>query len=89
MVLGEYVTTLLAPYPEIGIVIDHIEILFDPALHADPLRLLQMHARSRVVVASWPGRYVHNRLSYAQPGYTDYYSQSVDGLLTFSLEVTG
>lgn len=87
MVLADYISTLLASHSEIGVVLDHIEILFDPALHVDPLRLFQIHARSRLVIVSWPGRYEHNRLIYAEPGCPEYYSQIINGLLTFSLEV--
>ena len=35
--------------------LDHLEILFDPALEQDPLRLLQGVSRDRTVVAAWPG----------------------------------
>jgi hypothetical protein len=81
--------TLLASHSEGGIALDHIEILFDPALHTDPLRLLQTHARSRLILASWPGRYDHNRLTYAEPSHAEYFSRTVNGLLTYSLEVNG
>lgn len=87
MVLADHVSTMLASCTEGGIAMDHIEILFDPALHTDPLRLLQTHARSHVIIASWPGRYDHNRLIYAEPGHPEHFSQAVTGLLTYSLEV--
>jgi hypothetical protein len=89
MALADHVYTLLASRPEAGIALDHIEVLFDPALHTDPLRLLQTHARSRLILACWPGQYGHNRLTYADPGNPEYYSQTVNGLLTYSLEVDG
>ena len=89
MVLADHMSTLIAPHSEGGIAMDQIEILFDPALHTDPLRLLQMHARSRLIVASWPGQYDRNRLTYAGHGHPEYYSHAVNGLLTYSLEVKG
>ncbi len=89
IILAEHVSTWLTSLTGDGVAFDHIEILFDPALRTDPLRLLQTHARSRVIVASWPGRYEDDRLTYAEPGYSDYYQQTIRGLLTYSLEVTG
>jgi hypothetical protein len=87
MVLADHVTTLMASDLEVGVALDHIEILFDPSLHTDPMRLLQMHARSRLIIASWPGRYDNNRLTYAEPGHPEYYAQTIHGLVAFSLEV--
>jgi hypothetical protein len=89
MILADHVSSMLAFQSEGGVALDHIEILFDPALHTDPLHLLQMHARSRLIVASWPGQYDQNYLTYAEPGFTDYYSQPVTGLISYSLEVNG
>jgi hypothetical protein len=37
------------------VVLDNIEVLFEPALKQDPLRLLQLASRNRTVVASWNG----------------------------------
>ncbi len=37
------------------VLLDHLEVLFDPQLAQDPLRLLQALARNRTVVAAWPG----------------------------------
>lgn len=88
MVLADYMSTLLVSHSEGGIALDHIEILFEPALHADPLSLLQMFARSRLIIASWPGNYHHQRLTYAELGDPEYYSRTVNDLLTYSLEVT-
>lgn len=89
MVLADHTRTLLNSRSEVGIALDHIEILFDPALHTDPLRLLQTHARSTLIIASWPGRYERTRLIYASPGHPEYYSEAADELLVYSLEVDG
>jgi hypothetical protein len=88
MVLADYMSTLLVSHSECGIALDHIEILFEPALNVDPLSLLQMFARQRLIIASWPGNYHHQRLTYAELGDPEYYSQNVNDLLTYSIEVT-
>ncbi|CEP69292.1 P-loop containing nucleoside triphosphate hydrolase [Moorella glycerini] len=39
------------------VLLDNIEILFDPALQQDPLRLLQHISRTRTIVAAWSGKF--------------------------------
>lgn len=54
--------------------LDHIELLFDPALRVDPLRLLRSASRQRLLVVTWPGRYDPSTgtLTYAEPGHPEY-----------------
>ena len=52
-------------------VLDNIELLFDPDLAVDPLRLLQGLARDRILVAAWPGSYDGSTLTYAEPGHPE------------------
>lgn len=54
------------------VILDNIEILFDPALHQDPLRCLQSVSRNRTIVASWSGSTAGRTLSYAEPGHCEY-----------------
>ncbi len=55
------------------IALDNIELLFDPALHQDPLALLQSLSRNRTFVVAWGGTYDEKRtLSYAEPGHPEY-----------------
>lgn len=54
------------------VVLDNIEILFDPALQQDPLRCLQSVSRNRTVVASWNGSATGRTLIYAEPGHREY-----------------
>lgn len=51
---------------------DNTEILFDPVLRKDPLRLLQALSRNTTVVASWNGRVESGNLVYAEPGHPEY-----------------
>lgn len=52
--------------------LDNLEILFDPALQQDVLRLLQGLSRNRTIVAAWPGEYRDGSLSYAEPGHPEH-----------------
>src|SRR5262245_18858511 len=54
------------------VILDNIEILFDPALHQDPLRCLQGVSRNRTIVASWSGSATDRILTYAEPGHREY-----------------
>ena len=53
------------------LLVDNIELLFDPALQLDPLDILKRHARSRGVVAVWPGALLDGRLTYAEMGHPE------------------
>ncbi|MCY4388230.1 MAG: BREX-3 system P-loop-containing protein BrxF [Desulfurellaceae bacterium] len=54
------------------ILLDNIEIIFDPGLHQDPLRLLQGISRNKTVVAAWSGAIVEEFLTYAAPDHAEY-----------------
>ncbi len=54
------------------VLLDNLEILFDPALEVEPLRLLQTVSRTRTMVAAWSGQYQHGTLSYAEPGHPEF-----------------
>ena len=54
------------------VLLDNLEILFDPALEVEPLRLLQVSSRNRTVVASWNGTFKDGTLAYAEPGHPEY-----------------
>lgn len=60
------------PGPGRMVLLDNIEIVFDPAFQHDPLRLLQGLARHRVVVAAWPGAVAEGRLTYAVAGHPEH-----------------
>lgn len=63
----------IADTPGKGILLlDHIELLFTPALRLDVLRLLWDLSRAGPVVVAWPGEYKGNKLTYAQPGHPEF-----------------
>ena len=63
------------------VLLDNSEILFDPALRQDPLRLLQHASRNRTIVASWNGTVDDRYLSYADPGHPEHRRYATDGLV--------
>jgi len=55
------------------IVLDNIELLFDPALHQDPLACLQALSRNKTLIVAWSGTYDEKKvLTYAEPGHPEY-----------------
>jgi hypothetical protein len=54
------------------VLLDNLEVLFDPALEVQPLRLLQVSSRNRTIVASWNGSFQNGTLSYAEPGHPEF-----------------
>ena len=52
--------------------LDNTEILFNPVLKQDPLRLLQGLSRDRTIVASWLGRVEGPHLTYAVPEHPEF-----------------
>lgn len=55
------------------LLVDHIELLFDPLLQIDPLRGLKLASRRRRLLVIWPGRLDESaHLTYAEPGHPEY-----------------
>jgi hypothetical protein len=52
--------------------LDHIEVLFQPELRLDPLKIMQDAARNRVVVGVWPGEWTGTSLRYAVPSHAEF-----------------
>lgn len=54
------------------LLVDHIEVLFTPALRVDPLLFLHNLSRHRPLIVAWQGRYEPPRLTYAVPGHPEF-----------------
>jgi hypothetical protein len=54
------------------VLLDNIEVLFDPDLAQDPLSLLQGLSRSRTLAAAWPGSFDGTHLTYAEPSHPEW-----------------
>lgn len=63
------------------ILLDNTELLFDPVLRQDPLRLLQGLSRDRTIVASWLGDIEGGFLTYAVPEHPEFRRYSAADLL--------
>ncbi len=54
------------------VLLDNLEVLFDPSLEVVPLRLLLSASRNQTLVASWNGTYKEGTLTYAEPGHPEF-----------------
>ncbi len=55
------------------LLVDRIELLFDPLLQVDPLRALKLASRRRRLLVVWPGRLDDGGyLVFAEPGHPEY-----------------
>ena len=69
-----------------GCAMDHIEVLFLPALEVNVLSLLRKIARERLLVVSWPGTWKKGHLTYAEPGHPEFQRGTDDEIIYISLE---
>lgn len=67
------------------LLLDNIEVLFEPSLKISPLDLIKRLAHSRCVVAAWPGEMRDARLVYASMGHPEYRDYSRDGVVIFDM----
>jgi len=75
----------LIPGGRSPVLLDNTELLFEPALRTDPLKLLQGAARNRTIVAAWNGALAGGWLTCAEPGHPEYRRYPRAGLVIVSL----
>lgn len=61
--------------------LDNIEILFDAQLKQNPLRLLQGLSRNLTILSSWNGSVEKGKLTYAEPGHSEYRNYDITDTL--------
>lgn len=70
--VSEVVSDLVEATGAAVVLLDNIELLFEPSLAVDPLRLLQSLARNRTVIAAWPGEFAGDTLAYADGAHPEH-----------------
>jgi hypothetical protein len=65
------------------LLLDNLEVLFEPSLSINPLDLIKQLAHSRRVVAVWPGEMRDDRLVYASMGHPEHRDYTRDGVVVF------
>jgi hypothetical protein len=67
------------------VMLDNLEVLFDPSLSLNPLTCLKQLSRHRVIIASWTGSISDGCLLYAEPGHPEFRREPATDLLIVSL----
>lgn len=68
---------------ETPLLLDNLEVLFEPSLKINPLNVMKLLAHSRVVIAAWPGETRNDRLIYAGIGHPEHRDYTRDGVVVF------
>ncbi|OAA30190.1 hypothetical protein AT15_00345 [Kosmotoga arenicorallina S304] len=55
------------------LLLDNIELLFEPELKLHALSALRNIARKKSVIATWPGEVIRNKLLHAKRGHSEYF----------------
>ena len=67
------------------LLIDNLELLFEPSLQINPLDLVRRLAHSKRVVAVWPGELRGDRLVYADMSHPEHRDYSRDGVVVLEI----
>jgi hypothetical protein len=67
------------------LLLDNLELLFEPSLQINPLDLVRMLAHSKRVVAIWPGELRGDRLVYADMSHPEHRDYSRDGVVILEI----
>ena len=83
---GELVRDIAGRASEGGaLLLDNIELLFEPSLQINPLDLVRRLAHSKRVVAVWPGELRGDRLVYADMSHPEHRDYSRDGVVVLEI----
>lgn len=67
------------------LLLDNLELLFEPSLRINPLDLVRRLAHARRVVAVWPGERRGDRLVYADMSHPEHRDDSRDGAVVLEI----
>ena len=70
---------------EAPLLLDNLELLFEPGLQINPLDLVKRLAHSKRVVAVWPGELRGDRLVYADMSHPEHRDYSRDGVVVLEI----
>ncbi len=67
------------------LLLDNLELLFEPGLRINPLDLVKRLAHSKRIVAVWPGELRGDRLVYADMSHPEHRDYSRDGAVVLEI----
>lgn len=60
------------------VLVDNIELFFNPELKTDPIRLLLNCARNKSLVVAFSGKKIDNNIIYAEPHHPEYNKYKIE-----------
>lgn len=85
MALEAIVSEMLEASQSSRVCVDHTEILFEPTLHCDPLRLALQLSRSRLVLFALDGIYSDGQFVHGYADHPEYFTADLRGLPVITL----
>lgn len=67
------------------LLLDNLEVLFEPSLQINPLDLVRRLAHSKGIVAVWPGELRNDRLVYADMSHPEHRDYSREGVVVLEI----
>lgn len=67
------------------LLLDNLELMFEPGLNINPLDLIRRLAHSKRVVAVWPGELHVDRLTYSDRSHPEHRDYSSDGVVVLEI----
>jgi len=67
------------------LLLDNLELLFEPSLQINPLELIKRLAHSKRVVAVWPGELRGAHLVYADMSHPEHRDYSLEGVVVLEI----
>lgn len=72
----ELFNNLIANQTAGPLLLDRIQVLFEPSLQLDVLRCLKTASKYRPLIVNWPGDFDGKVLTFSRPGKPDYFNCS-------------
>ncbi|MDK2945127.1 MAG: hypothetical protein PWQ24_1842 [Mesotoga sp.] len=69
-----------------SLLLNHIEILFEPQLKLLPMQILRRASRTTPIVANWPGSIQNEFAIYAQRNHPEFMEVRLDSEIIFKIE---
>jgi len=83
---SEILDQVLNKYSNEVVILTKIDILFNVELQQDPLKLLKMFSRKKILIANWAGIQSNDSISYAESGHPDYRRYNNPEVVTLSYD---
>lgn len=84
--LSDIISNIISESKSDTLIFDHIELIFEPAMQRDPLKLLQYCSKNTTLIVHWPGELHDGCLTYAVPGHPEYrHYANVDAVIVDGL----